>query len=76
MTSESRGPDRRPTVVNAGGRLADCRLSRHPRRRIPMAALFAQHFPGASKSLTSMCDRLVLDSSERTTGRAHCLTPT
>jgi DNA polymerase III subunit epsilon len=26
---------------------------------------FAQLFPGASKSLTSMCDRLVLDSSER-----------
>ena len=28
-------------------------------------ALFAQLFPGANKSLTSMCDRLVLDSSER-----------
>jgi DNA polymerase III subunit epsilon len=27
--------------------------------------LFAQLFPGASKSLTSMSDRLVLDSSER-----------
>jgi DNA polymerase-3 subunit epsilon len=27
--------------------------------------LFAQLFPGSSKSLTSMCDRLVLDSSER-----------
>ena len=27
--------------------------------------LFAQLFPGASKSLTSMCDRLVLDTSER-----------
>jgi hypothetical protein len=26
---------------------------------------FAQLFPGASKPLTSMCDRLVLDSSER-----------
>ena len=27
--------------------------------------LFAQLFPGATKSLTAMCDRLVLDSSER-----------
>jgi DNA polymerase III subunit epsilon len=27
--------------------------------------LFAQLFPGAVKSLTSMCDRLVLDTSER-----------
>ena len=27
--------------------------------------LFAQLFPGASKSLTAMCDRLVIDSSER-----------
>ena len=27
--------------------------------------LLAQLFPGAIKSLTSMCDRLVLDSSER-----------
>ena len=29
------------------------------------AALFAQLFPGATKSLTAMCDRLALDSSER-----------
>ena len=30
-----------------------------------LQVLFAQLFPGASKSLTSTCDRLVLDSSER-----------
>ena len=41
------------------------------RERLPRGAyictqvLFAQLFPGASKSLTAMCDRLVLDSSER-----------
>jgi DNA polymerase III epsilon subunit-like protein len=34
-------------------------------RYICTQILFAQLFPGASKSLTSMCDRLVLDSSER-----------
>src|SRR5208283_2834348 len=34
-------------------------------RYICTQVLFAQLFPGASKSLTSMCDRLVLDSSER-----------
>jgi DNA polymerase III subunit epsilon len=34
-------------------------------RYICTQVLFAQRFPGASKSLTSMCDRLVLDSSER-----------
>jgi DNA polymerase-3 subunit epsilon len=32
-------------------------------RYICTQVLFAQLFPGASKSLTSMCDRLVLDSS-------------
>jgi DNA polymerase III subunit epsilon len=34
-------------------------------RYICTQVLFAQLFPGAIKSLTSMCDRLVLDSSER-----------
>ncbi len=34
-------------------------------RYICTQVLFAQLFPCASKSLTSMCDRLVLDSSER-----------
>jgi DNA polymerase-3 subunit epsilon len=34
-------------------------------RYICTQALFAQLFPGASKSLTSMCDRLALDTSER-----------
>jgi hypothetical protein len=34
-------------------------------RYICTQVLFAQLFPGASKSLTSMSDRLVLDSSER-----------
>ena len=34
-------------------------------RYICTQVLFAQLFPGASESLTSMCDRLVLDSSER-----------
>ena len=34
-------------------------------RYICTQVLFAQLFPGAVKSLTSMCDRLVLDSSER-----------
>ena len=34
-------------------------------RYICTQVLFAQLFPGATKSLTSMCDRLVLDSSER-----------
>jgi DNA polymerase-3 subunit epsilon len=34
-------------------------------RYICTQMLFAQLFPGAVKSLTSMCDRLVLDSSER-----------
>ena len=34
-------------------------------RYVCAQVLFAQLFPGAIKSLTSMCDRLVLDSSER-----------
>jgi DNA polymerase III subunit epsilon len=34
-------------------------------RYICTQVLFAQLFPGAIKSLTSMCDRLVLESSER-----------
>src|SRR5208282_3988427 len=34
-------------------------------RYICTQVLFARLFPGASKSLSSMCDRLVLDSSER-----------
>ena len=34
-------------------------------RYICTQALFAQLYPGAGKSLTSMCDRLVLDTSER-----------
>jgi DNA polymerase III subunit epsilon len=34
-------------------------------RYICTRVLFAQLFPGAIKSLTSMCGRLVLDSSER-----------
>jgi DNA polymerase-3 subunit epsilon len=34
-------------------------------RYICAQVLFAQLFPASSKSLTSMCDRLVLDSSER-----------
>ena len=34
-------------------------------RYICTQSLFTQLFPGAIKSLTSMCDRLVLDSSER-----------
>jgi DNA polymerase III subunit epsilon len=34
-------------------------------RYICTQVLFARRFPGAVKSLTSMCDRLVLDSSER-----------
>ncbi len=34
-------------------------------RYICTQRLFAQLFPGASKSLTSMCDRLALDASER-----------
>jgi DNA polymerase III subunit epsilon len=34
-------------------------------RYICTQRLFAQLFPGASMSLTSMCDRLALDSSER-----------
>jgi DNA polymerase III subunit epsilon len=34
-------------------------------RYICTQILFAQLFPGAVKSLTSMCDRLVLDTSER-----------
>ena len=44
-------------------------------RYICTQVLFGQLFPGASKSLTSMCDRLVLRAKE-TTGTAHCLTPT
>ena len=36
--------------------------------------LFAQLFPVSSKSLTSVCDRLVLE--RRAAGTAHCLTPT
>jgi DNA polymerase III subunit epsilon len=40
--------------------------SAYPEERyICTQVLFAQLFPGSSKSLTSMCDRLVLDSSER-----------
>ena len=34
-------------------------------RYICTQQLYAQLFPGASKSLTAMCDRLALDSSER-----------
>jgi len=34
-------------------------------RYICTQILFAQLYPGAGKSLTSMCDRLVLDTSER-----------
>ena len=34
-------------------------------RYICTQRLFAQLFPGAGKSLTSVCDRLVLDSRER-----------
>jgi DNA polymerase-3 subunit epsilon len=34
-------------------------------RYICTQILFAELFPGASKSLTSMCDRLALDASER-----------
>ena len=34
-------------------------------RYICTQVLYAQIFPGASKSLTAMCDRLALDSSER-----------
>ncbi len=34
-------------------------------RYICTQILYAQLFPGASKSLTAMCDRLALDSSER-----------
>ncbi len=34
-------------------------------RYICTQRLFAQLFPGAGKSLTSMCDRLALDSSDR-----------
>ena len=34
-------------------------------RYIWTQVLYSQLFPGASKSLTSMCNRLVLDSSER-----------
>ncbi len=34
-------------------------------RYICTQSLFAQLFPGARKSLTSMCDRLALDASER-----------
>ncbi len=34
-------------------------------RYICTQRLFAQLFPGAGKSLTSMCDRLALDASER-----------
>jgi DNA polymerase-3 subunit epsilon len=49
----------RAKVIEWGG-------SAYPEERhICMQALFAQLFPGASKSLTLMCDRLVLDSSER-----------
>ena len=40
--------------------------SAYPEERyICTQVLFAQLFPGASKSLTAMCDRLALDSSER-----------
>jgi DNA polymerase III subunit epsilon len=40
--------------------------SAYPEERyICTQVLFAQLFPGSNKSLTSMCDRLVLDSSER-----------
>src|SRR5271165_5524253 len=45
-------------------------------RYICTQVLFAQLFPGASKSLTSMCDRLALDRAKETTGTAHCWTPT
>jgi DNA polymerase III subunit epsilon len=34
-------------------------------RYICTQVLFAQLFPGSNKWLTSMCDRLVLDSSKR-----------
>ena len=40
--------------------------SAYPKERyICTQALFAQLFPGATKSLTAMCDRLALNSSER-----------
>ena len=40
--------------------------SAYPEERyICTQVLYAQLFPGASKSLTAMCDRLALDSSER-----------
>jgi DNA polymerase III epsilon subunit-like protein len=40
--------------------------SAYPEERyICTQVLFAQLFPGSNKSLTSMCDQLVLDSSER-----------
>ena len=40
--------------------------SAYPNERyICTQLLYAQLYPGAAKSLTAMCDRLVLDSSER-----------
>jgi DNA polymerase III subunit epsilon len=34
-------------------------------RYICMQILYEQTFPGATRSLTAMCDRLALDASER-----------
>ena len=45
-------------------------------RYICTQVLFAQLFPGASKSLTSMCVGWCLTSAKGTTGTARCLTPT
>jgi DNA polymerase III subunit epsilon len=45
-------------------------------RYICTQALFAQLFPGASKSLTSMCVRLSSTAAKEMTGTAHCLTAT
>src|SRR5271165_1120880 len=50
----------------ARGKVIEWGESAYPEARyICTQVLFAQLFPGANKSLTSMCDRLVLDSSER-----------
>jgi hypothetical protein len=45
-------------------------------RYICTQVLFAQLFPGSSKSLTSCAIGWCLTAVKETTGTAHCLTPT
>jgi DNA polymerase III subunit epsilon len=57
----------------ARAKVIQCESAYAAERYICTQVLFAQLFPGAIKSLTSMCDRLELDSSERDDRRGALL---